>query len=77
MKLGKILTVTAVAATLVSGAASAGHKWGHVTYQKFGNITYGNNGEVWQRFGNIEYGRNNRTGQRQTCQTFGTLTYCN
>lgn len=77
MKLGKILTVTAVAATLVSGAASAGHKLGHVTYSTYGNITYGSNGDVWQRYGNIDYGSNSRTGGRSTCQTYGLQTYCN
>lgn len=79
MKLGKIITITAVAATLVAGPAQA-YGWGSsTTYQTYGNTTYGSDGSNYQTYGNTTYGSYGYGGygSSSTCTTYGNSTYCN
>jgi hypothetical protein len=81
MKLGKIITITAIAATIVTTNAGAGHVFGHSgssgnTWSSYGNKTYGSNGTTWSSYGNKSYGTNSYSGQSKTCSTYGSKMYC-
>ena len=87
MKLGKIVAVAAVAATLTAGAAQA-YGWGSTTYKTYGNTTYGSDGSNYKTYGNTTYGSygygtsygtgsSYGYGGSVTCRTYGITTYCN
>ena len=87
MKLGKIVTITAVAATLMTASAQA-YGWSYgTTYQTYGNTTYGSDGSNYKTYGNTTYGSygygtsygstNYGYGGSVTCRTYGITTYCN
>ena len=76
MKLGKIITITAVAATLVAGPAHAWGGYGGTTYSTYGSQTYGSDGSTWSTYGSQTYGSYG-SGGSVTCSTYGTQTYCN
>lgn len=77
MKLGKIVVVSAVAATLaVSSAQAYGWGSGSTTYSTYGNQTYGSDGSTWSTYGNQTYGSFGYGGN-VTCSSYGNQTYCN